>query len=62
MEKIKVNGSHVVDSLESETGHLYKGRIIILSPGNVCISGDTWSLKIRGRVENVHFSLKLSNK
>ena len=34
MEKIKVYGSHVVDSLESETGHLYKGRTIIFSPGN----------------------------
>ena len=34
MEKIKVYGSHVVDSLGSETGHLYKGQTIIFSPGN----------------------------
>ena len=34
MEKIKVYGSHVVDSLGSETGHLYKERTIIFSPGN----------------------------
>ena len=34
MEKIKVYGSHVVDSLGSETGNLYKGQTIIFSPGN----------------------------
>ena len=34
MEKIKVYGSHFVDSLGSETGHLYKARTIIFSPGN----------------------------
>ena len=29
-----MHGSHVVNSLGSETGHLYKGRTIIFSQGN----------------------------
>ena len=40
--------------------HIFERQRKITIPTS--ISRDIWSLKTRGRVENVHFSLQLLNK